>query len=117
MKNQRNISTKTIKSLYAHSGNTCAFPGCNQMLAYREDLILSNICHIYGLNPGSARYDDTKTADYLNSEQNLLLLCHTHHDLIDKDEKNYPAETLMSMKLSWESYVKEIGRASCRERV
>lgn len=107
MKNQRNISNKTIKSLYAHSGNTCAFPGCNQTMAFHEDLIISNICHIYGLNPGSARYDDTKTADYLNTEQNLILLCPTHHDLIDKDEKSFPAETIMSMKTSWEAYVKE----------
>ncbi len=73
--NSRNISSKTIKSLYAHSGNICAFPGCNQVLAYSEGIVLSNICHIYGLNPCSARYDETKDAELLNSEKNLVLLC------------------------------------------
>lgn len=108
MKNARNISSKTIKSLYAHSGNTCAFPGCNQVLAYNEELILSNICHIYGLNPGSARYDETKGDEgYLNSEENLILLCPTHHALIDKDEANFPVETLKAIKSTWELFIKE----------
>ena len=103
----RSIAPKTIKSLFAHSGNMCAFPGCNQVLAYNEDLNVSNICHIYGLKPNSARYDKEKDVDFLNSESNLILLCPTHHTLVDKDQKHFTVETLLAMKASWESYVED----------
>ena len=42
MSKSRNISTGTIKSLYAHSGNKCAFPNCSAVLVYDEIVFLDD---------------------------------------------------------------------------
>ena len=104
MPNNRTISTKIIKSLYSHSGNLCAFPNCYQKLLM-DDINVSNICHINGLNSDSARYDKNLNVDYLNSEANLILLCPTHHKIIDADEEHYTAEILHKMKAAHESSI------------
>ena len=45
----RRISEKTLKSLYAHSGNKCAFRGCGKTLLENEDKNYSNILYdLYG---------------------------------------------------------------------
>lgn len=104
MSNNRTISTKIIKSLYSHSGNLCAFPECYQKLLM-DDINVSNICHINGLNSDSARYDKNLSVDYLNSEENLILLCPTHHKIIDADEEHYTTEVLRKMKAQHESLI------------
>ena len=81
---QHSYLSGTIKSLYAHLGDRCAFPGCNQELVCGEGVNISEICHIYGLNPNSARYVEGLDVNYLNSEKNLILLCPTHHTMIDQ---------------------------------
>lgn len=105
---QHSYHSGTIKSLYAHSGNCCAFPGCGQELVCGEDANISEICHIYGLNPNSARYVKGFDEDYLNSEQNLILLCPTHHTMIDAkgNESMYSVQALLEMKANHEAYVK-----------
>lgn len=106
---QRSYHSGTIKSLYAHSGNRCAFPGCNQELVYEENVNIGEICHIYGLNPNSARYIEGMDPNYLNSEMNLILLCPTHHKIIDSkgNEGKYPVQTLLNMKSAHEKYISE----------
>ena len=43
----RDITEKTIKRLYALSGNQCAFPDCNiSLLSSGSEINFSNICHI-----------------------------------------------------------------------
>lgn len=52
----------TVKTLFALSGNVCAYPGCEQPLtdpAWRS--VRGRIGHIYGERPGSARFDDAMT--------------------------------------------------------
>lgn len=39
-------TTKTIKCLFAASGNRCAFPGCDR------PLVTGEICHIRARSPG-----------------------------------------------------------------
>ena len=107
MKKQRTIKINTLKSVFAHSGNMCAFPGCNQLLMFSEDFNISNVCHISGLNVGSARYNSSLSDDFLNSEKNLILLCPTHHSIVDKDEKRFTVDVLVNMKKSWEEYVQK----------
>ena len=87
----------TIKNLYDYSGNCCAFPGCGQKLVYREYANISEICYIYGLNPNGARCVKGFDEDYLNSEQNLILLCPTHHTMIDAkgNENIYSVQVLL----------------------
>ena len=53
---KRNLSDRVKKELCAKSGNRCAFPGCPNNL-YSSEASVGEICHIEGLNPGAARYN------------------------------------------------------------
>ena len=109
MANKHSYNSRTIKSLYAHSGNKCAFPECEQELLCDENVNISEICHIYGLNRSSARFVEGLNKEFLNSEQNLILLCPTHHAIIDakNEESRFTAKMLIMMKRQHERNVKE----------
>lgn len=100
---KRSYTKNTIKELYAKSGNQCSFPGCNIQLF--ENGNQSEICHISGLNPNSARYDKSMTDEERNSYANLILLCPTHHQIVDSDSDRFSIEVLQSMKNNHEESV------------
>ena len=99
------ISIKVIKELYAKSGNQCEFPNCTVKL-FGGDGNANEICHIEGVNPGSARYNPDLSEDEVNSISNLILLCPTHHTLVDKDSQ-YTVEQLKKIKAEHETKVAE----------
>lgn len=98
------IKSSTIKSLYAKSGNKCAYPGCTKTLI--EDTNNSNICHIISEKPNGPRHDPNYR-DYDN-EENLILLCRNHHNEVDTDIKKYSVNTLYSMKERHERLIKDL---------
>lgn len=104
--NSRSYSMPVLKKLFALSRNTCAFPSCEQPLSKPEwERVLAEICHIVGLNAGSARHDPSMRAEELNDYPNLLLLCPNHHNLIDVLEPaRFSVDDLLSMKLAHESH-------------
>lgn len=89
----RQIPAKVVKELYAKSGNCCAFSGCNEQLF--EDANVGQICHIQGVNPGSARYNPDLPEEVVNSIDNLILLCSNHHKLIDEREDLFPVKKII----------------------
>ncbi|WP_304052119.1 HNH endonuclease signature motif containing protein [Megamonas hypermegale] len=100
----RYLPPKVIKELYAKSGNICAFPGCSCKLFF-NDANLSEICHIQGLNPDSARYNSNLSSTEVNCIENLILLCPTHHSLVDQQPLEYTVERLKEMKNTHEEWV------------
>jgi hypothetical protein len=94
-------STSTVKRLFAKSGNRCAFPRCIAPLTYNETLV-GEICHIKGDKPGSSRYDADQNDGERQSYDNLIILCPTHHAVIDDDEYAYTVSRLQRMKLDHE---------------
>lgn len=101
----RSYEINTIKELYARSGNQCAFPGCSHELFIDGNINLSQICHIYGLKPGSARYTSEIPEENLNKISNLILLCPYHHKMVDSQPEFYLPDTLLSMKKTHEAEV------------
>lgn len=93
-----------LKRLFALSHNVCAYPVCDQRIAdARWPSVQAEICHIYGLNPGSARHDPELTQETLNDFTNLLLMCPNHHRVIDELEPDaWPAERLFELKAGHE---------------
>lgn len=100
-------SLSVVKTLFARSGNTCAFfdqegrePPCEQPLTDPKwKRAMARICHIAGRRPGSARWDSTLTCEQINSFDNLILLCPTHHVKVDDTEPHrFPVESLLGMK-------------------
>lgn len=61
--------------------------------------------HIYGENPGSARYNPDLDLEYVNSYENLIYLCANCHKKIDDEEDKYPAEDLRNIKNEHEKWV------------
>ena len=104
---KRYIAPKVIKELYAKSGNYCAFPGCNMPLFGNANL--SQVCHIEGLKPDSARFNPNLSDEEANSYGNLILLCSNHHNLVDQREDLYKVESLRRMKCEHEALVSRLG--------
>jgi hypothetical protein len=101
----REITEKTIKRLYALSGNQCAFPECNiNLLSSVSETNFSNICHIEAAEPGGQRYNSTSNDDYRRSYENLVLLCANHH-LETNDVIRYTSTILQEMKKSHEAKI------------
>lgn len=100
----RYYTPPVLKKLFALSRNRCAFPTCEELLSRPEwPSVLAEICHIAGLNVGSARHDPT-LGDRCNEFENLLLLCPNHHQLIDVLEpERFSVSDLYDMKHAHET--------------
>jgi hypothetical protein len=86
-----------IKLLFARSGNRCAFPKCTAPMAFAETLT-GEVCHIKGTKRGSARHDPNQSDVERHDYKNLVLMCPTHHTVIDDDEDACTVEYLLQLK-------------------
>jgi hypothetical protein len=91
------IRRETLRRLYLHSGNRCAFPKCAETMMDEEGNFVGEICHIEAAKTGGERYRVEMTDEERRSFDNLLLLCHRHHVVTDNVEK-YPVAKLKEMK-------------------
>jgi hypothetical protein len=94
---QTRPSDSVVKQLYAHSGNSCAFPKCDHRLV-DGGTILGEICHIRAAKPDGPRYDPNQTAVERHGYDNLILLCGVHHKMVDDDPDSYTVEKLTELK-------------------
>lgn len=105
------ISEKSIKLLWSNSAGRCSFDGCDTILTGLSDepYVLGEMAHIKGNKSGSNRYDFNQSEKDRDAYNNLILLCPTHHSLIDKkeNEKKFTVEVLLEMKLKHEQFVKQ----------
>lgn len=91
------ISLPTVKRLFAKSQNVCAMPRCQAHLVIGK-LVIAEICHIRARRKNGPRYDPTLSVAAKDGFDNLLLLCPTHHTMVDKDPERYTAELLADFK-------------------
>ena len=111
-KPKRSYTPKTLKVLFALSGNQCAYPGCtNPVIVPATDesdaLVLNQISHIYALNEDGPRGKAGLTEAGLNAPDNLILFCPTHHVIIDGQYETYPAELLKRWKKTHEAGIQK----------
>jgi hypothetical protein len=95
----RNYTQATIKTLFGEA-RTCAFPGCNEPLIFRDRgkaTAIAEIAHIRSETRGGPRHDPNYTGD-VNGPENLLLLCGKHHRPVDRHESVYSIEELDTWK-------------------
>lgn len=107
-KPKRYYSHKTLKVLFALSGNQCAHPDCTNTLiepATEESdaLVTAHICHLYAISEDGPRGKSGLTKKELNSPENLILLCRNHHAVVDGQHETYPADMLKEWKQTHES--------------
>jgi hypothetical protein len=97
----------TLKRLFAHSGNRCAFPCCVAPLTHNDTLI-GEVCHIKGDKPGASRYDPSQADRERQAYDNLIVLCPNHHTVVDDDEVAYTVDRLLRMKIEHEAQATNI---------
>jgi len=106
------ISQKDIKLLWARAAGRCSLPDCGTKLTQDKNLAsdsfpLGEQAHIVGESENTPRGKSPLTADERNSYFNLILLCPTHHTIIDKNPEDYPVEKLHIMKAQHELWVEQ----------
>jgi hypothetical protein len=113
---KRDISADAKRKLWIVTAGRCQYPGCSELL-WRDDVTYSelnkaNIAHIEAVNKGGARYNESLNKNELNSFSNLMLLCYTHHHLIDNVDKNgvephihHPVDKLKRIKRDQEERI------------
>lgn len=102
------ISDKSRKTLWARSGNRCAF--CRiELVAEKDDndvnLNLGEECHIISSKAKGPRHKPDYLDDY-DAYSNLILLCRNHHRMIDEQHETYLEKLLHQIKDNHENWVK-----------
>jgi hypothetical protein len=108
--NRDEASARARREIWALSGGRCAFAECRKELIFREGgltLSLGKVAHIVAASPDGPRGKDSVPGGDRSAEANLLLLCPTHHDLIDAQPKKYTTQRLIGIKETHERWVAE----------
>lgn len=103
--NVAGLTDKTIKRLFAMSGNICGFPGCSLPIVESAGTITGEICHIKARSLGGPRFDGTQSEEERNGFDNLILLCRRHHKVVDSQPDVYSVEALQEIKAIHETTV------------
>ena len=111
-KPKRSYSWKTLKTLFALSGNQCAYPECafpiiGPATEKSGDIVIGEISHIYALSEDGPRWKPGLTNKELNSPENLILFCPNHHTIVDDQPETYPAEPLVEWKREHEAKIRK----------
>lgn len=106
------ISDKDRKVLWTRARNICAYPGCRQELTIdgadattgaQLVTVVAQEAHIRSARPKGPRYDPAYPKRALDTYDNLVLLCPTHHTMIDANNgAGYTVETLIKMRTDHE---------------
>lgn len=115
------VTVPTVKVLWTRARNQCAFPGCLQALtsdgvhATTGDPLVTVVGeqgHIRSSKVDGPRHDPNYDAAKLDSYENLILLCPTHHTMVDANGgAEFGVETLVKIRKDHED------RHDRRERI
>lgn len=63
------------------------------------------MCHIHAASAAGPRFDPNQSEVGRDEPENLIILCPTHHSLVDQDSSTYTAEVLRTIKAQHEERV------------
>lgn len=121
-KSRLSIPESELKILFTRSGNFCAFPGCQtQVIAQEGDELkpIAEIAHIIAYGDSGPRADPSLPLEERNRATNLILLCPTHHAMVDKFKYQYNVGVLRQMKQLHEQKIAQLlqqGTSDNREK-
>jgi hypothetical protein len=108
------VSTKTRTILWARAAGRCQYPGCNKqligdLLSGKVDANSAYAAHIVAETPGGPRGDEIRSPLLADDPSNLMLLCDTHHRVIDRDAvDDHPEAVLLTMKARHEDRIEAV---------
>jgi hypothetical protein len=107
-----NFRTKTKNILASRVAYFCSFPGCNRITigpgSKNSEHVISigEAAHIHSAAPNGPRNNPSLTPEQRSSVDNGIWMCKTHSRLIDADEINYSAETILKWKIDKENSIR-----------
>jgi len=106
------IPHKIVLKLWVRSGGRCQFQGCNKPL-WRDEhtqrqMNQAYIAHIIADSPDGPRGDSILSPKLAKDFNNLMLLCPTHHKLVDDNPIIYPTELLQKYKQEHENRIEHL---------
>lgn len=107
------IPAKIINQLLIKSVGRCQYRGCNKSLyndlVTKRNFNQSYIAHIVADAPGGPRGDANRSKLLAKDLANLMLLCDTHHRLVDKEDvAGHPEKLLLEMKKEHEDRIERV---------
>lgn len=100
-----------IKILWGLAAGRCSFPDCREICIALPPAeaagVIGDIAHIVAHSPKGPRSDSDFPADAIDTYANWILLCPTHHRLVDVQPDTYDAKTLLRWKAEHELWVAE----------
>lgn len=96
--------------IWVRAGGRCQYPGCNEVL-WKDTLTLAQmnrayIAHIIADTPSGPRGDIILSEELRSDLNNIMLLCDTHHRLIDKEKvEDHSPELLRKYKKDHEARI------------
>ena len=98
--------------LWGWAAARCAYPGCRCELAApaTEDdnaVPIGEIAHIVGSSDKGPRGMEGLPGAHRDKYENLILLCPTHHTLVDKQVNSFTVDDLKGWKREHERWVRE----------
>ncbi len=116
-----NFGNHTKDILAARVAYRCSFPGCKLITigpgsqGNEHVISIGEAAHIYSAAPNGPRNNPGLSPEQRSSVDNGIWMCKSHSRLIDVDETNYSAETLIKWKTDAENFVRERLEALKRE--
>ncbi len=96
--------------VWVRAGGRCEYPGCNDEL-WRDELTLRQmnkayLAHIVADSANGPRGDELLSEQLKADPSNIMLLCDTHHRLVDREDvEGHPAELLRRYKQEHEERI------------
>lgn len=115
------IPQKVKVQLWTLSAGRCEYRGCNKPL-WRDELSMRKmnnayIAHIVADSPDGPRGDVKRSPLLAKSFNNLMLMCDSHHRLIDREDvSGHPEELLLEMKKEHEKRIELITSLSSSKK-
>lgn len=111
-----------IVTLAKRAANRCSNPDCGAITSGPTDepdgaVNVGEAAHIYGANPGSARYDPDMISADRSAITNAIWLCGNCHKLVDDAPGKYPAGLLFEWQREHERWISgQVGKVAAEIR-
>ena len=103
---RKSLTKANLRTLFARSGNRCAFPTCGHILVDEDGDFVAEICHIEAANSGGERFNPAMTDEQRSDPSNLMVMCHRHH-VKTNNVDTYTVEVLKRIKAEHEANFSE----------
>lgn len=122
MANEDRFKQGVITTLGKRAGYICSNPDCGAGTigpahAPMDTVNVGEAAHIYGANPGSARYKADMSSADRSDIANAIWLCGNCHKLVDDDEQRFPAGLMFEWQREHERLIAaQVGKAGAALR-